>query len=265
MNSMNFDAAAFLRALATLPAGGPRPALLPGIAALSAARPEALPAVRAGMRGERLDRRYLRIRAVQDELGKLDFEKAKPGVPLDDFVFEQTDFSIYKKIGAGEFSLFGKGLDDFDDAFYTGYFRMDRKKTASVIGSAYKRIGAFYYLNQEKHLRNPLLMAVMRTLHTSLAFRPIVSINELLAEFTGVVRYLSANKVVGEEVFLPALQNFNAVYRALLELLDGSAVLHGDGMTTNLVAESPAGEKPPALKGVFHPRDKAYTMRLAGE
>jgi hypothetical protein len=271
---MNFDAAAFLRALGTLPGEGPRPALLLGIAALSAAGPAVLPASQAGMFGERLDRRYLRVRAVQDELGKLDFEKSKPGDSLDDFVFGQTDFSIYKKIIAGEFDLFTKGLDDFDDDFYARFFRMDRKKTGSVIDSAYKRLGAFYYINQEKHLHNPLLMAVMRTLHTSLAFRPIVSYDEILAEFTGVVRYLSANKVVEEKLFLPALQNFSAVYCGLMELLDGSAVLHGDGMVTNLAVESrpapvteaaPAGSgKSPVLKGIFHPRDKAYTMRLTG-
>ena len=274
MNSTNFNAVAFLRALGTLPAKGPRPVLLPGIASLTAARgggrtaPAPLAADRAGTLGARLNRRYLRIRAVQDELGKLDFEKAKPGAALDDFVFEQTDFSMYKKIGAEDFSLFSAGLEDYDDDFYAGSFRMDREKTGTLINSEYRRIGAFYYINQEKHLHNPLLMAVMRTLHTSLAFRPLVTEEELKAEFAGVVRYLAAKKVIEEKIFFPAVQNFNAVYCDLLKLLDGSAVIHGDGMITNLEVEpltdaaSPGTEKIFALKGIFHPRNKAYTMRL---
>ncbi|MDR0709685.1 MAG: hypothetical protein LBF77_06440 [Spirochaetaceae bacterium] len=280
MNSSNFDAAAFLYALGTLPAKAPRPGLLLGISSLTAAcgggRPapqvppvlsSALPVDRAGPLGARLNRRYLRIRTVQDELGKLDFEKARPGATLDDFVFEQTDFSVYKKINAGEFSLFNAGLEDYDDDFYTGTFRMDRGKTGALINSVYRRIGAFYYLNRKKHLHNPLLMAVMRTLHTSLVFRPLVTGEELMGEFTGIVRYLAANKVIDEKIFFPALQNFNAVYRDFLKLLDGSAVLHADGMVTTLAAEQvteaafPGGGKI-ALKGIFHPRNKAYTMRL---
>ncbi|MDR2051820.1 MAG: hypothetical protein LBP80_00255 [Treponema sp.] len=277
MNSTNFNAAAFLRALGTLPAKGPRPGLLLGIAALSAASgggradsevPASLPADRAGPLGARLDRRYLRVRTVQDELGKLDFKKAKPGAALDDFVFEQTDFSMYKKIAAGDFGLFSAGLEDYDDDFYAGSFRMDRGKTGTVINSAYRRIGAFYYINQEKHLHNPLLMGIMRTLHTSLAFRPLVGGEELKAEFADVVRYLAANKVIDGKIFLPAVRNFGAVYYDLLKLLDGSAVIHGDGMITCLAAEpvteaafAGAGDIL-ALKGTFHPRNKAYTMRL---
>ncbi|MDR2785492.1 MAG: hypothetical protein LBB83_06220 [Treponema sp.] len=279
MNSTNFNAAAFLRALGTLPAKGPRPGLLLGIASLSGAAgggrttpsalPSALPVDRAGPLGARINRRYLRVRAVQDELGKLDFEKAKPGDALDDFVFGQTDFSIYKKINAEDFSLFSAGLDDYDDDFYAGFFRMDREKTGTVIDSAYRRIGAFYYMNREKHLHNPLLMGVMRTLHTSLAFRPLITGEELRAEFTGVVRYLIVNKVVDGKIFLPSVQNFDAVYYDLLKALDGSSVIHGDGMITNLAVE-PATDagfadagKIFALKGTFHPRNKAYTMCLA--
>jgi hypothetical protein len=277
MNSSSFNAAAFLRALGTLPAESPRPRLLLGIAALSADNGKAggsntaqpVPTAQAGLLGARLNRRYLRVRTVQDELGKLNFEKAKPGVALDDFVFEQTDFSMYKKIGEEEFSLFTAGLEDFDDSFYTGSFRMDRKKTGRVVNGAYKRIGGFYYIKQEQQLYNPLLMAVMRTLHTSLAFVPLVTPEELRAEFLAVVHYLTENKVVEKQTFLPAMESFNAVYSTLLELLDGAAVLHGDNMVTTFTVE-PAkaaalarGESGPILKGVFHPRDKAYTMRLA--
>ncbi|MDR2661592.1 MAG: hypothetical protein LBC31_01185, partial [Treponema sp.] len=157
MSSSNFDAAAFLRALGTLPAKAPRPILLLSIASLTAAHdkrmawrvpsalplalppaqssvlplalPSALPADKAGPLGARLNRRYLRVRTVQDELGKLDFEKARPGAALDDFVFAQTDFSVYKKISAEEFGLFSAGLEDYDDDFYAGNFRMDREKT----------------------------------------------------------------------------------------------------------------------------------------
>jgi hypothetical protein len=286
MNSSNFNAAAFLRALGTLPAcrgaglsaggkqaEGPRPALLLGIAALSSAAQVCLPAAQAGLLGARLDRRYRRIRTVQDELGKLNFEKAKPGAALDDFVFEQTDFSMYKKISAEEFSLFNDGLDDFAGSFYVDSFRMNRKKIETVINSSYKHIGAFYYLNQEKHLYNPLLMAVMRTLHTSLAFMPLFTGEEVRTEFIGVVQYLTENKVVETKTFLPLIENFDTVYSGLLQSLDGSAVLHSDGMITTFAVEpenaavsADGGQglvlKGPVLKSTFHPRDKAYTMRL---
>jgi hypothetical protein len=259
MNYSNFNVADFLRALSRLPealAGeGPYPGLLRDIAALSAARPSALPDTRAGGLGARLKRRYLRIRAVQDALEKLNFNKAKPGTALDDFVFAETDFSIYKKIAAEDFCLFDAGLDDFDDDFFTKSFGLGREKTAAVIGSAYKRIGAFYYLNRESHLRNPLLMAAVRTLHTSIAFRPVITGEELRAEIAAA--------------FGAAPGNFDAVYYDFLEPLDGSAVSHTDGMITSLVFEPPVGAvfsgggKGPAIRGTFHPQGKAYTIRLA--
>jgi hypothetical protein len=258
MNSSNFNAPVFLRALGTLPAEAPRPVLLPGIAALLDGAEQAIPAERAGRLGERLHRRYLRVRMVQDELGKLNFKKAKPGDALDDFVFKQTDFSMYKKIRDEDFSLFTAGLEDFDDSFYVNSFRMDREKTASVINGAYKRIGAFYYIKQEQNLYNPLLMAMIRTLHTSLAFAPLVTREELRAEFISVVNYLTENKVVEEKAFLPATQNFTSVYAEFLSLLDGKSVMHNDGMVTTL-----AVEQSPVLKGTFHPREKAYSMVLA--
>jgi hypothetical protein len=284
MNCSSFNAGAFLRVLSRLPeappAEGPRPALLCGIAALSAARPSALPDTRAGGLGARLNRRYLRIRAVQDALGKLDFNKAKPGTALDDFVFAQTDFSRYKKITAEDFSLFDAGLDDFDDDFFTKNFGLDREKTAALIGSAYKRIGAFYYLNRESNLRNPLLMAAMRSLHTSTAFRPAITGEELLAEITAALRRLAAYGAVTEDFdagglspaegpspvrgLSPAGGLSPAVYYDFLKLLDGSALSHADGMITTLAVEPPSGSgNGPVLKGTFHPCGKAYTVRLA--
>jgi hypothetical protein len=265
MSCSNFNAEAFLRAFGRAPealsAEGSHFPLLHGIAALSSARPSALPLAQAGKLGSRLNRRYLRIRAVQDALGKLNFNKAKPGTALNDFVFEQTDFSLYKKIAAEDFSLFDTGLADFDDDFFTENFGVGREKTAALIASAYKRIGAFYYLNRESHLHNPLLMALMRNLHTSLAFRPVITGKELLAEFTGAFRRPVA----------PG--DFAVVYYEFLKLLDGSAVSHADGMITLLVVEPKAGPgmgaaftdsgKGPALKGIFHPRGKAYTLHLA--
>jgi hypothetical protein len=292
MSSSNFNAVAFLRALGTLPAEGPRPALLLGIASvttsISAAIPPTrpLPVLQAGLLGARLDRRYRRIRTIQDELEKLNFDKAKPGAALDDFVFEQTDFSTYKKIVAEDFSLFTDGLDDFHDSFYVKSFGMDRKKIEAVINAAYKRIGVFYYITQEKHLHNPLLMAVMRTLHTSLAFKPLFTEEEVRAEFVDVVRYLTGHKVVDAKTFLPLIEDFNAVYSGLLGSLDGSAVLHDDGMITTFAVEPENNaaltdnKKGPVPEGVtslvltslvltslvltstFHPRDKAYTIRL---
>jgi hypothetical protein len=281
MSFTNFDVVSFLRALDVLPAGCPRPCLLSGFAALSGvsggvlvstAGPRAgglvLPVGGAGVLGARLDRRYLRVRAVQDALGGLDFERVRPGAALDDFVFEQTDFSWYKKISVEDFGLFDVGLEDYDDGFYVGSFGMDRERIGAVIHAAYRRIGGFYYLNRERYLYDPLLMAVMRTLHTSLAFRPLVTGGELWAEFVGVVECFAANNM-DVKIFAPALQDFGAVFCDLLGLLDGSAVIHGDGMITALVVGLSAevvlagAGGVPVLKGTFYPRNKAYTMCLA--
>ncbi|GHV87868.1 hypothetical protein AGMMS50267_02280 [Spirochaetia bacterium] len=262
------------------------------IAANVAGAAAAIMVTRSGLIGERLHRRYLRICAVQDELGKLDFNKAKPGAALNDFVFDQADFSVYKKITAEAFSLFsGPGLDDFGAPFFAKAFALDREKTGALVNNAYRRIGAFYYIKQEKLLFNPLLMAVMRTLHTSLEFTPVFTGAEILTECTALLRYLTEKNIVGAEILSCLSQAGEStstgikrtcgpttcgpmLFFRLLEALDGVCLEHPDGMKTELSAVKatvPAPSQPAAsaatdtritLKGTFHPRGKAYTIPL---
>ncbi|GHT79181.1 hypothetical protein FACS1894130_07210 [Spirochaetia bacterium] len=276
------DVSALLGVLGTLPPDAPEMPVLMSLARLASAANDgsaaATTVTQSGLIAGRLHRRYLRICTVQDELGKLDFNKAKPGAVLNDFVFDQADFSVYKKISAEEFSLFsGPGLDDFGEPFFAKAFALDREKIGALINNAYQRIGAFYYLKQEKLLFNPLLMAMMRTLHTSLEFAPIFTGEEILTECTALFRYLTEKNVVETEILSDLNRTIKLVFFRLLEALDGVSMEHPDGMKTGLSTvkttipptEAPSQPATPAatdmhitLRGTFHPRNKAYTIPL---
>lgn len=195
-----------------------------------------------------LQRRYLRIRFVCAELARLDFSKVKPGTAFQDFVFDHIDFSLYRSIGAEEFSLFSPlGLEDFADDYLQTAFSLDRRGIAALIKGAYCQDGDHYTLKQEKLLLNPLLMAIMRTLHSSLRFAPLLSAGALERECPGM---------------LP--QDIQGFYGSLLKTLDGARFEHPDGMQTALSLRPGAPESPetPVLMGIFRPGNKAYTIAL---
>jgi len=181
----------------------------------------------------RVESRYRRLCFVQKELAKLDAAVKQcgaepPAGQFEDFVFAQIDFSIYKKIDDEEFTLiFDEGLDDYTEVFFTKAFGMGREAVRKIIRMAYIKIGPFWVCKKA----DPLLLSIMRTLHTSLEFAPLFSREEL----------------AGEEQ-----------YRALITALDGVEICHGDGMTTRLfVPEAGA-----ALCGTFYPQGKAHTISL---
>jgi hypothetical protein len=178
--------------------------------------------------GRRLERRYRRLCFVQRELARLDAAE-KPEAPgsFEDFVFGQIDFSIYKKIDEEEFCLFDEGLEDYDEGFFVKAFGMNRKDTGGIIGGAYVKVGNFRVCKKA----DPLLLSIMRSLHTSLEFVPLFLKEELENE---------------------------EQYRALIAALDGVEVRHSDGMTTRLFV--PKNER--ALCGTFHPLGKAHTITL---
>jgi hypothetical protein len=191
---------------------------------------------------ERLLRRYLRIRAVQDTLTALDFKKAGPRAGLDDFVFSQIDFSVYKKIPEDDFAPFSRpGLDDFEDSFFKP-FSLDREAAASMIGWAYQKTGGFFEIREDRLLGHPLLMSLMRSLQTSTAFVPLLSREELFTECVHLAR------------------GFGPVFTLFLRALDGAMVEHPDGASTDLSVRTDKGL---TLRGTFHPRGKAYTITLA--
>jgi hypothetical protein len=194
-----------------------------------------------------LNRRYRRICFVQDELERLDFRKAGSGAAFNDFVFDQIDFSVYKKIADEDFALFsGEGLEDFESIFFEQSFHLNREKVKKLIAGAYTRTGGFYRIKQENLLSNPLLMSLLRTLHTSLAFTPLFTADLVLEECKRLRRFM---------------ENPGEMYGALLKAMHGAAFIHTGGIRTDLYAVQE--ENTLTLRGVFHPNGKAYTIVLA--
>jgi 8-oxo-dGTP pyrophosphatase MutT (NUDIX family) len=252
-----------LRDLGTLPADVRRELpLLFDIAVLCAA--SGAPPASWGPVRQGLNRRYLRIRFVQGELERLDFNKAAPGAAFNDFVFDQIDFSMYKKIPEEEFTLFsGGGLEDFDPSFFERAFRLSREKAGLLINAAYTRIGGFYYVKQEKLLANPLIMAILRNLQTSLEFGPLFTAGALQRECAALLRFLEdGSEVPGTrpEAAFYLSEGFDRFFAALIRALHGSGLTHSDGMRTDLSAVHEAGGL--TLKGTFHPQGKGYTIPL---
>jgi hypothetical protein len=213
----------------------------------------------------RLESRYRRICFVYQELRKLDFKKAKPGMLFDDFVFEQTDFGIYKKIPMDDFYLlYDAGLDDFDDTFYKKNFRINRGAVRTIISRMYRQTGPCYYCKEEKILQNPLLISVMRTLHTSLEFVPLIGNAELLRECTGLIHFLLAQSDLGKDMFFYMAQGFNELFCRILCNLHKVTVTHSDGMNTTLFIAASGDTRTSALSlwGTFRPLNKAHTVSL---
>ncbi|MDR2102176.1 MAG: hypothetical protein LBP43_06365 [Treponema sp.] len=257
---------AFLLCLGNLPADIP---ILKNIAGLI--RGDAPEGIITG----RLERRYLRIRFVQEELGKLDFTQAGPGTAFEDFIFSRIDFSVYNKIDEKTFRLlYETGPDDYGDAFFEKNFRRSRGEIGDIIRRSYKKIGPFYYMLRRKAPPNPLLLSIMRTLQSSLEFLPLLSREEVLNECTGLIRFLSdragrggaANPILGKEAFFYLAQSFGALFRCILLSLDQVTLIHDDGMETRLftgAGPAPAPGVPGlVLRGVFRPLNKPYTLTL---
>ena len=173
----------------------------------------------------RLERRYLRLCRLQNEMSRLDFKNAPPGTSPEDFIFSRIDFSRYREIQDQSFKeFFLDGLEDFDEAFYKKNFRLDREEIRSLIENSYKKTEGSYRLQKE----TPLILSVMRTLETSLEDRPLFSPEETENRFN-----------------------------LLLSSLDGVTVTHRDGMTTRLFVSAEGG-----LSGTFQPGGKPWTRVL---
>jgi hypothetical protein len=206
----------------------------------------------------RLDRRYARIRTVYRELSKLDFNKAGPGTGLEDMVYAQTDFDAYGKISREDFALFfDEGLEDFEDSFYKYNLMMDRDAVRRAIARWYKKEGDYYVYAGA----NPLLLGIMRSLHTALDFAPLLGAGETLEEAALLIRFLQSKSALGEDALSALTQNRGALFSALLRSLDGATTTHPDGNTTTLFIKE--GSDPPVLCGTFRPENKAHTIPLA--
>ena len=203
-------------------------------------------AVETGPVKRRINRLYLRLCRLQEELGRLDLKKAKPNVSLglspEDFIFSSIDFSRYREIKENYFkTLFSEGLADFGDAFLKKNFNRNKSEIKTLIEQSYKKTEGVYRLGKE----SPLILSVMRTLETSLDALPLFSLEEVTQELDSMPA-----KYGGRE-------NQEKLYSLLVTSLDGVLITHDDGMTTKLFITA-AGE----LSGTFRPADKPWTVVL---
>jgi hypothetical protein len=193
----------------------------------------------------RIESRYRRIRFVHQELAKIN-ATLRPGAvyggSFEDLVFSTIDFSVYRKIDAEEFSLlFDEGLTDFGETFYQKAFKTDRENIRKTIFRFYLKAGPFYVCRKT----NPLILSIMRSLHTSLEFAPLLAADDFAGD---------SSSQAGQ-------------YRAIIAALDGVVIRHDDGMETRLFTRNPktdakTEEKAAALWGTFHPLGKAHTIPL---
>jgi hypothetical protein len=191
----------------------------------------------------RVESRYRRVCHVRRELAKLSEQRNEDGETgvyngsFDDFVFSSIDFSVYHKIAAEEFNLlFDEGLSDYDEDFYHRAFGTNRDNIRQTIFRSYIHVGPFYVCKRA----NPLILSIMRSVHISLDFAPLLS---------------PADLNEGER----------NQYPALVAALSGVVIRHNDGMETRLFAPGPdegAFMSGAALCGTFHPEGKAHTIIL---
>jgi hypothetical protein len=229
----------------------------------------------------RIESRYRRIRFVYQELAKVDAKIRTDGAPpagsggipgsggaagpggsggaayggaayggsFEDLVFSTIDFSVYRKIDAEEFLLlFNEGLEDFDETFYQKAFKTDRETIRKTISRFYLKAGPFYICRKT----NPLILSIMRSLHTSLEFAPLLGPDDIAGNSTEKAEQAKR-------------------YGAIIAALDGVVIRHDDGMETRLFTRGPetdakTEEKARAsgalLWGTFHPFGKAHTVSL---
>jgi hypothetical protein len=172
-------------------------------------------------------------------------------------VFAQTDFDPYKSISDEDFdTFFDQGLEDFEDSFYKYNLMMDREVVRRTISRCYRAEG-------DRHVyfgENPLLLGIMRSLHTALDFAPLLSPGETLEETARLIRFLQAHSALDEDALSALTENAEPLYYALLRSLDGARAVHPDGKAATLFIKE--GADPPVLYGTFYPENKAHTIAL---
>ena len=154
---------------------------------------------------------------------------------FEDFVFSRINFSVYRKIDTADFNLlFRDGLYDYEDSFYLKFFSMNREEVQKTIKESYVKAGPVYLCKKS----GPLLLSIMRTVHTTLDFAPLLGVNEIADR---------------EQI------------KAVAAILDGLIVSHDDGMETKLFIPHTAGSNTALLCGTFYPLGKACTITLIPE
>ena len=209
----------------------------------------------------RIDRRYLRLCRVQEELGRLDFKKALAHnsgreISPEDYVFSQIEFSRYRQIEEKEFeSFFLAGLEDFEENFFRNNFGRSGTELRSLLKESYKKDGTVYKILRE----SPLLLSVMRTMDTSVEDSPLFTPDEIHAELGSLIDFLERENKKRNREFPPGFAESRSkqLYPLLVLCLDNTLVTHDDGMETRLFI-SPKGD----LMGTFRPGNKPWTRIL---
>ena len=197
----------------------------------------------------RIDRRYQRLCRIQEELGRLDLQKAAPGISAEDYIFSRIDFSRYREIDKKAFEgFFIEGFADFDESLFKNNFRSEKEAIQTLIKGSYKKTEATYQLQWE----SPLILSIMRTLETSLETTPLFTIKETEAELRNLLDFVSGSG--GYKALLPGM---DLLYPHLISGLDDVRITHMDGMTTKLFVSSER-----ELSGTFRPGNKPWTLVL---
>ena len=194
----------------------------------------------------KIDRIYLRLCRLQEELSGLDFKKAAPGTSPEDYIFSRINFSRYREIPETDFEyLFLEGTSDFPAEFFNKNFAPGRDGACALIKECYAKKDKTYRLRRE----NPVILSVMRALEISLENSPLFTVEEIQSELD----FLQG--LTGTQKKMPDAQMLFSLLILSLENID---ITHNDGMVTKLTV-SPRG----GLSGTFRPGGKAWTRALA--
>ncbi len=205
----------------------------------------------------KMESRYRRIAFVQQTLGKIDFSRAKPGNKFEDFIFEQSDFSIYEKIDTEAFTLlYIDGLDDLPDSFYKKTFSRGKDEIKKIISARYKLTDGLYVSDG-----NPLVIPIMRSIHTSLDFIPFPDPVHVRNEFETLFEFLEKNAGLPNDFFQYLAQEEDDLFCALLVLLNQTEVVQQDRTVSRFFIAGENGNT--ALFAVFNSGGKAFTKLMA--
>ena len=206
----------------------------------------------SGILGKRLERIYLRLCRLQEELSRLDFKKAESGVSAEDFIFSQIDFSRYREMDASYFeALFPEGPEDFDEVFWKKTVGPGREAVIAMVKESYKKNGGFYKIQKE----NNVILSIMRCLETSLESMDLFTIEEIAGEMKILLDIDDSKKNTKEFI-----SETEKLYCLLVLSLEGAVITHKDGMKTKLFV---SGEG--KLSGIFRPANKPWTRVLIAQ
>jgi hypothetical protein len=205
----------------------------------------------------KMESRYRRIAFVQHSLENIDFSKAKPENRFEDFIFAQSDFSIYEKIDAESFQLlYIDGLEDLSDDFYTKVLSREKFEIQKIISARYKLIDGFFVSDG-----NPFLIPIMRSVHTSIDFASFPDPNQFRNEFETLLDFLQKNAGLPDIFFQHFAQEEDDLFCDLLVLFDKTEVSHNNETKSRFFIAEEKGKT--ALFIVFNPGGKAFTKLSA--